>query len=584
MSDSGIAFADYAVVVSFFIVMISVGVFFGRKQRSVTQFFGGGKQVPWWLSGISFYMCSFSSLAFVMYSALAYKYGWLPVTISWLSVPAVLLGSWLFAARWRRAAETSPLEFIERRYGNGMRQGLIWLGLPMRVLDDSFKLLAIGTVVGAGLGFPLRGAIIASGLIILSYTFMGGLWATLVADFIQFFVLLLVVLVLPFLCFSKVGGIGAFIEQVPPGFFNWTADKYTWGYMFFFFLMIFSNLATSWSMVQRYYSTRSEKDARKVGYLVAVLLFIGPPIFFLPAMTARIFLPDIPADRMNEVYALVCRNVLPTGFIGLLIAAMFSATMSTLAGDYNAAASVLTNDFFKRMIAPNASPRQQMAVARTATILIGSAVIGITFVMQNVQGANDLFDITNKMFGIFLPPIAIPMLVGLISHRVSRKGGLCGLLGGIFVGVIVFVLGAGFWQGWIAKQQFGWQLLQGINAGIPWFRGVSVILTSTCAATFTGLLVGTLLFPDDAEQRADLELFFEKVGKPSPVLEGPPARLTFFPLVSAGLAFIAVVLIVSSLATNPFAEVRLSVAGGGTMLAVAALFLWIASRNSAEKS
>lgn len=266
MSESGIALADYAVVVSFFVVMISVGVFFGRKQKSVTQFFGGGKQVPWWLAGISFYMCSFSSLAFVMYSALAYKYGWLPVTISWLSVPAVLLGSWLFAARWRRAAETSPLEYIERRYGNGMRQGLMWLGLPMRILDDAFKLLAIGTVVGAGLGFPLQGAIIASGLIILSYTFMGGLWATLVADFIQFFVLLLVVLVLPFLCLSKVGGIGSFIEQVPAGFFNWTADKYTWGYMFFFFLMIFSNLSTSWSMVQRYYSTRSEKDARKVGY------------------------------------------------------------------------------------------------------------------------------------------------------------------------------------------------------------------------------------------------------------------------------------------------------------------------------
>ncbi|MFA7172199.1 MAG: hypothetical protein WC340_02085 [Kiritimatiellia bacterium] len=578
MSESGIALADYAVVVSFFVVMISVGVFFGRKQKSVTQFFGGGKQVPWWLSGISFYMCSFSSLAFVMYSALAYKYGWLPVTISWLSVPAVLLGGWLFAARWRRAAETSPLEYIERRYGNGMRQGLMWLGLPMRVLDDSFKLLAIGTVVGAGLGFPLKGAIIASGLIILSYTFMGGLWATLVADFIQFFVLLLVVLVLPFLCLAKVGGIGAFIEQVPAGFFNWTADKYTWGYMFIFFLMLFSNLTTSWSMVQRYYSTRSEKDARKVAYFVAFLLFIGPPIFFLPAMTARIILPDIPADRMNEVYALICRHVLPTGFIGLLIAAMFSATMSTLAGDYNATASVLTNDFFKRMISPNSTPKQQMLVARVATVLMGSMVIGMTFVMQNAQGANDLFDVTNKMFGIFLPPIAIPMLVGLLTPRVSRKGGLCGLLGGIVVGLIVFILGAGLWRSIIDNQQLGWQFLGAIQAGAPWYRGVGVIMTSTCVATFTGLFVGTKLFPDSGEKKEDLVLFFEKVNTPSPVLKGPPAKITFFPLVAGGLAFIAVVLIVASIATNPFHEVRLSVGGGVVMLAVSALFVWISRR------
>lgn len=410
VQGNGLAAADYAVVVSFFAVMVAVGVFFGRRQKSTAQFFGGGKQVPWWLSGISFYMCSFSALAFVMYSALAYKYGWLPVTISWLSVPAVLLGCTLFAARWRRAAETSPLEYIERRYGNGMRQGLMWLGLPVRILDDSFKLLAIGTVVGAGLGFPLKSAIIVSGLIILSYTFMGGLWAALVADFIQFFVLLLPVLVLPVLCFAKVGGVGAFIDQAPPGFFAWTADKYTWTYMLLFFLILFSNLSTSWSMVQRYYSTRSEKDARKVGYFVSVLLFIGPPIFYLPAMASRLFLPELANGQMNEVYALICKSVLPVGFMGLVIAAMFSATMSTLAGDYNAVASVLTNDFYKRMIAPDASPQKQMAVARLATGLVGAAVIGITFLMQSAQGANDLFDVTNKMFGIFLPPVAIPMI------------------------------------------------------------------------------------------------------------------------------------------------------------------------------
>ena len=555
----GLAGADYAVVASFFAVMVSVGVFFGRKQKSMAQFFGGGKQVPWWLSGISFYMCSFSALAFVMYSALAYKYGWLPITISWLSVPAVLLGCRFFAARWRRAAETSPLEFIERRYGNGMRQGLMWLGLPMRVLDDAFKLLAIGTVVGVGMGFPLQGAIIASGLIILSYTFLGGLWATLVADFIQFFVLMTVVLVLPFLCLSEAGGWDAFVEGVPPGFFRFTADKYTWGYMFFFFLLIFSNLSTSWSMVQRYYSTRSERDARKVGYLVAVLLFLGPPLFFLPAMAGRVFLPEIPPERMNEVYALVCKSVLPVGFVGMVVAAMFSATMSTLAGDYNAVASVLTNDFYKRMIAPDASPRAQMAVARLATVLVGMAVIGLTFVMQHAQGANDLFDVTNKMFGIFLPPIAIPIMLGLVTRRITRRGGVTGLLGGIVVGVAVFVAGA----------------------FRPELRATGTILTVTCAATFTGLLLGSLVWPDDAAHDEVLTRFFEKVGTPSPVLEGPPAKITFWPLVAGGLAFIGSVMIVASLATRPFAEVRLSVAGGVGLLAVAGVF-WRASRRGAE--
>lgn len=555
-TTANIAAADYAVVVSFFAVMISVGLFFGRNQKNMSQFFGGGKQIPWWLSGISFYMCSFSALAFVMYSALAYKYGWVPITISWLSVPAVFFGCTLFAARWRRAAETSPLEFIERRYGNGMRQGLMWMGLPMRILDDSFKLLAIGTVVGTGMGFPLRSAIIASGVIILSYTFMGGLWATLVADFIQFFVILVVILILPFLCLNQVGGWSGFVNSVPAGFFKLTADKYNWTYMLVFWMILFLNLSTSWSMVQRYYSTRSEKDARKVGYFVSILLFIGPPLFFIPAMAARVFLPDIPEESMNEVYALICRNILPVGLLGMVIAAMFSATMSTLAGDYNAVASVLTNDFYKRMIAPNSTPRHQMVVARIMTILVGVSVIGLTFVMRSAQGANDLFDVANKVFGIFLPPIAIPILLGLVSRSVTRRGGVLGLTTGIIIGLTAFIAGA-HW---------------------PWLRQMESIFSITSAATLIGLLLGSLLFRDSPAHTAELHDFFVNVNTPSPEITGSHARITFWPLVAGGLATIGIVLITSALLTRPIAEVRISLLAGAGMLITATLF-WIISRK-----
>ena len=82
--------------------------------------------------------------------------------------------------------------------------------------------------------------------------------------------------------------------------------------MLVFFCCVGSTLSTNWSLVQRYYSTKSEKDAKKMAYLVATLLFLGPPLFFFPAMAARVFMPGIPEDQMNGVYALVCREVLPT--------------------------------------------------------------------------------------------------------------------------------------------------------------------------------------------------------------------------------------------------------------------------------
>ena len=477
----GLAFLDYAVIAAFFAVMIGVGVYFSRKSKSSDQFFGNDKTIPWWLSGVSFYMNSFSALAFVMYSALAYKFGWVPVTVSWLSVPAVLLGAWFLAVRWRRAAKGSPIDYIAERYTPGMCRTLAILGLPMQLLDNALKLLAIGTVVGVGMGFPLFWSICISGVIIVLYTFLGGLKATLTCDFIQFLVILVVVFTLPFMCLERVGGLSGFIDRVPPGFFDFTAGKYTWVYMLVFFCCVGSTLSTNWSLVQRYYSTKSEKDAKKMAYLVAALLFLGPPIFFFPAMAARVFMPGIPEDQMNGVYALVCREVLPVGMIGMVIAAMFSATMSSLAGNFNAAAAVLTNELRLK----------GMAWARAMTILVGGAVIALTFVMQYAQGADDLFNLSNKVFGVFLPPIAIPMLCGIFVRKFSKRSGLMGLVGGIAVGLAIFIAGA--------------------KPELAYLREMVWIFPATAIVTVLFLVVGTFVFRDSPTERAEVDAFMDRI-------------------------------------------------------------------------
>jgi len=491
--QAGISTLDYAVIAAFFAVMIGVGVYYSRKSKSSDQFFGNDKSVPWWLSGVSFYMNSFSALAFVMYSALAYKFGWVPVTVSWLSVPAVLLGAWFLAVRWRRAAKGSPIDYIATRYTPGMCKTLAILGLPMQLLDNALKLLAIGTVVGVGMGFPLFWSICISGVIIILYTFLGGLKATLTCDFIQFLVILAVVFALPPLCLGKLAavdggtglahGFGVFLDRVPAGFFDFTAGKYTWVYMLVFFCCVGSTLSTNWSLVQRYYSTKSERDAKRMAYLVAALLFIGPPLFFFPAMAARVFLPGIPDAEMNGVYAILCREVLPTGMIGMVIAAMFSATMSSLAGNFNAAAAVVTD----------ALKLKGLAAARIATVVVGGLVVALTFVMQYAQGADDLFNLSNKVFGVFLPPIAIPMLCGIFVRRFSKRSGLMGLVGGIAVGLVVFVLGA--------------------EPELAYLREMIWIFPTTAVATILFLFIGTLVWPDDAKGRAEVDEFFRKIEK-----------------------------------------------------------------------
>ena len=108
--------------------------------------------------------------------------------------------------------------------------------------------------------------------------------------------------------------------------------------------------ALHWQLVQRYYCVPTERDAQKVGWLVVVLYFIGPPLMFLPALAARQFVSGLAKD--TDIYPVLCAQLLAPGMLGLMIAAMFSATMSTLSGDFNVCANVLTTDVYRRLLRP----------------------------------------------------------------------------------------------------------------------------------------------------------------------------------------------------------------------------------------
>jgi Na+/proline symporter len=194
---------------------------------------------------------------------------------------------------------------------------------------------------------------------------------------------------------------------------------------------------------------------------------------------------------MNSVYAVVCKSVLPVGMIGMVIAAMFSATMSSLAGNFNAAASVMVNELYLKMD-KNASQKRRMIAARVATVLVGGAVVALTFVMQYAQGADDLFNLSNKVFGVFLPPIAIPMLAGIFVRKFSKRSGMTGLIGGIAVGLALFCFGGSY----------------------PFLREMIWIFPSTAVATIVFMLLGTALFPDKSDEREIVDKFFERVKTP----------------------------------------------------------------------
>lgn len=437
-THGALRFPDYFMIIGYFILMLIIGMYFYRSMRGIKDYFSGGNNIPWWLSGVSFYMSSFSVAAFIFYPSLCYRHGWVGVTLLWVAVPATLFSALFLAYKWRRARIDSPVEYLELRYSPVLRQLFAWQGIPVKIIDDGIKLFAIGTFISVGLGFDMRWSMIGAGVIMLLYTFMGGLWAVAVTDFVQFIVLSVAIIIILPLSFLRAGGVAQVVQEAPDGFFRLTAPGYGWGYVAF--LVVMYTLAWSsinWPLIQRYYCVPRERDAVKVGLMVVALYIIGPPLMFLPAIAATRILPGL--EDAGNVYPLLCRMLLPTGMLGLVIAAMFAATMSMLSSDYNVCANVLTNDVYRRLIRPLATQRELVAAGRVTTVLVGVTALVTALLMARGRG-EDLFRIMITLFGVATAPVAIPMILGLLSSRFSAFSALCGFLCGLGVGLGLFAL------------------------------------------------------------------------------------------------------------------------------------------------
>jgi SSS family transporter len=501
---TGLHTADYIIIAGYFLLLTLIGLYFWRRMKHVRDFFTGGNAIPWWLAGVSFYLTGFSAFTFVAYSEMAYRFGFVAVTLAWSSAAAMAIGTIFLAGRWRRARIVSPVEFLEARYSKHIRQILAWLGIPLKVIDDGLKIYATGVFVSVGLGFDLQTSIVVSGVVMLLYTFMGGLWAVVVTDFVQFIILTLGVVVLFPLVFAQFDSVEAFIAQTPAGFMSPVNEPFSLIYVFAFYLLITLSYNGNWAFAQKFYSVRDERDARKAGMLAVALKIIGPPLFILPAMAAQGLMPElaIPPNSPQYTYAALSLQFLPIGLMGLMIAAMFSATMSTLSGDYNVMASVITEDIYRRLFDKDASQRRLVIVGRIATLIVGilTIVIGISLIASAQKG---LFEVMVTVFGLFVGPMLIPMLAGLLNRRVTWRGAAAGIIVGFFSGLCFFL-----YKTFVLSGQ------PGIDANWLRYDYEAISILTNFTLTIVAMVLTTIFEKKTAEDRAQIDAFFERLSTP----------------------------------------------------------------------
>lgn len=397
---------DLTIAIAFSLLVFFLGLSFSRSGTSVKSFFAAGGEVPWWISGLSLFMSFFSVGTFVVWGSIAYNSGLVAVTIqSTMSLAGFVVGFFI-APKWNRTRAVTAAEFISDRLGPNTQKSYTVIFLAISLVGTGAFLYPAGKIVEVTAGVPLATSILTLGILIIIYTAVGGLWAVLVTDVLQFVVLSAAVLIVVPLAFDQIGGVSAFLSNAPAGFLALQNDEYTWWFIGAFCFYHTALIGGNWAYVQRYTSVANPMAAKKVGWMFGSLYVVAPTIWMLPPMIYRVMEPGLDASGSEGAYLMVSQAVVPDGLMGLIMASMVFATASSVNTTLNISAAVFTNDiygFFKK----ERSVSETMLVARVSTLVFGVVAIVVALMVQTMGGIVEVVLSMAALTGaaLFLPPI-----------------------------------------------------------------------------------------------------------------------------------------------------------------------------------
>jgi SSS family solute:Na+ symporter len=436
---------DWTILSLYLAGTVFIGVFLGRFIKGSSDMFAAGGKSPWWISGLSAFMTMFSANTFVVWGGIAYEHGLVAIMINLCYGVAAIAVGFTVAGKWKKLGIETPADYIEQRFGRPTLHFYTWFMMVFRIVGTGGALYAIArltlAVIGSGegglSGAELNVAILIFALIVVGYTMIGGLWAVLMTDTLQFIILNLAVLFVIPLSLARAGGISTVVEKLPEGFLAATNDQYTFLFLAGWVAIHYFMIGAEWAFVQRYLCVPTPKDARKSTFLFGGLYLFSPFLWLLPPILWRIQQP-IPAGADPETithmaetaYILSCKAVLPIGMLGLMLAALFSATASMISSQLNVFSGVLTENMYKPL-AGNPSDQQMVRMGRVFTCLLGLIVAAIAVATPYLGGAAKLIISITQLMVI---PLLAPTLLALFMPRLGVSTiwatvGLCFPLG-----------------------------------------------------------------------------------------------------------------------------------------------------------
>jgi SSS family solute:Na+ symporter len=436
---------DYVIVICYFAIIVSMGIYFSKRQKTTGRYYTGGRSMPAWAVGISILATLISSITFLAYPGAGFRGQWI-LLVQGLMVPIVLVCLiWIIVPMYRNIIGISTYEFFEKRFGYGAR-------LYSSVAFSLAHFIKMGTVffllsmaLASMTGVDTYTVILVLGIIVIFYTLLGGIEGVVWCEVLQGFLLMGGGLIcVAVLLFRPEGGP---VEVVSTA---WKNNKFNFGpYNIDFVNLTFIVMAlngifyalqkygTDQTIVQRFLVAKSDQAAEKaalIGVLLCVpvwtlFMFIGTLLWSYYQKTPMPFeiLTKADADRIFPHFIMA---ELPVGITGLIIAALMSAALSSLDADLNCLSAVIVEDYYRKA-RPNSTDRQRLILGKIAVVICGisAMVIASLYVAFSNKG------VLGTVFGLYAivsGGIAGLFVLGFFTTRANRKG--------CYVGIIVCIL------------------------------------------------------------------------------------------------------------------------------------------------
>jgi len=445
--ETNFGWLNYLTLIVYLSLMIGIGWYFSRRNKTTDDYFLAGGRIPWWAAGLSIYATMLSAITYLSQPALAYSFDWqayLGYFTILMIVPIVIT---FYLPFFRNLNITTAYQYLEKRFNVVVRMfgsgSFVLFQLARMGIVVYLPALALSTVVG----IDIYAAIVIMGVLAIIYTVMGGIEAVIWTDVIQVIVLIGGLILGLIYIAIDIGDVGYIFNtayddgKLQLFDFRWSfTEVVTWSLFLGTFALNFAPYTTDQAVVQRYLTTANEKEARKSIWMNGIISIPAGLLIFMMGTFLYVYFKDNPqflqVGMQNDgVFPLFIANHLPPGVAGIVIAGVYSAAMSSLDSSMHSVSTVITVDFYERFNR-GYSDVKAMKIARWVTVIVGVLGTGVACVMAAFPIAS-LFFFFQEIVGLFGSALAGIFMLGIFFRKANWIGALIGA--GLSVISLIFV-------------------------------------------------------------------------------------------------------------------------------------------------